>query len=84
MSLLFIEAGNVDISETHTAWKVSVFEVFLVRIFRHSDWILTRKTPNRDTFHEVTDELLEALVLILCNFATTKWETEKEKSVKEI
>ena len=24
---------------THTAWKVSVFRVFLVRIIPHSDWI---------------------------------------------
>ena len=29
------------------AWKVSVFEVILVRIFPHSDWV----TPNRDTFY---------------------------------
>ena len=51
-----------------TAWKVSVFGVFLVRIFPHSDWIRrdvslliyfecrkirTRKTPNADTFHAV-------------------------------
>ena len=30
---------------TNVAWKVSVFVVFLVRIFPHSDWIRTRKTP---------------------------------------
>ena len=24
---------------TNTAWKVSVFQVFFVRIFPHSDWI---------------------------------------------
>ena len=51
------------------AWKVSVFGVFPVRIFSHSDWILgyflslriqskcgkvqTRKTPNPGTFHAV-------------------------------
>ena len=32
-----------------TAWKVSVFEVFLVRIFAHSDWIW-RDTPYLSTF----------------------------------
>ena len=47
-----------------TAWKVSVFGVFLVRIFPHLDWIslrilsecrkiLNRKPPNTDTFHAV-------------------------------
>ena len=36
------------------SWKVSVFRVFLVCIFLHSDWIRTRKTPNTDTFHAVT------------------------------
>ena len=30
---------------TNVAWKVSVFVVFLVRIFPHSYWIRTRKTP---------------------------------------
>ena len=51
-----------------TAWKVSVFGVFLVRIFPHLDWILEivrispysvemrentdQKTLNTDTFHE--------------------------------
>ena len=29
----------------NTAWKVSLFIVFLVRIFTHSGWIRTRKTP---------------------------------------
>ena len=37
-----------------TAKKVYIFGVFLVRIFPHSDWIRTRKTPNTDTFHAVT------------------------------
>ena len=47
-----------------TAWKMSVFGVFLVRIFPHSGWIRrftqsecgkirTRKTPNTDTFYAV-------------------------------
>ena len=35
------------------AWKVSIFRVFLVRIFPHSNQIRTRKTPNTDTFHAV-------------------------------
>ena len=38
-----------------TAWKMSVFGVFLVRIFPHSDWIRTRESPNTDTFHAVID-----------------------------
>ena len=50
----------------NTAWKVSVFWVFLVRIFWHLYWIQTdtpylsecgkirtRKSPNTDTFHAV-------------------------------
>ena len=36
-----------------TAWKVSVFGVFLVRIFPHLDCIWTRKSPNTETFHAV-------------------------------
>ena len=40
-------------SVTITAWKVSVFGVFLVRIFLHSEWVRTRKTPNMDTFYAV-------------------------------
>ena len=60
---------NQSKCENITAWKVSVFGVFLVRIFLHSDWIRrysvslrirsecaktrTRKTPNTDTFHAV-------------------------------
>ena len=35
-------------------WKVSVFGVFMVRFFPHSNWIRTRKNPNTDTFHPVT------------------------------
>ena len=41
-------------TEINTAWKGSVFGVFLVRIFPHLDWIRTRKTSNTDTFHAVT------------------------------
>ena len=37
----------------HTAWKVSVLRVFLVRIFLYSEWIRTRKTPNTEIFHAV-------------------------------
>ena len=39
--LKMISFGKRDFS---TVWKVSVFEVFLVRIFPHSDW-LRRNTP---------------------------------------
>ena len=35
-----------------TAWKVSVFRGFLVRIQSECGKIRTRKTPNTDTFHE--------------------------------
>ena len=35
---------------TLTAWKMSVFGVFLVRVLPHLDWIRTRKTPNMGTF----------------------------------
>ena len=37
----------------NTAWKVSVFGAFLLRIFPHSDWIWTRKTTRTDTFYAV-------------------------------
>ena len=36
-----------------TAWKVSVFGIFLVRISPLSNWIRTRKTRNSDTFYTV-------------------------------
>ena len=39
--------------EKCTAWKVSIFGVFMVRIFPHLEWIRTRKTQNMDTFHTV-------------------------------
>ena len=44
---------SVIVSRTATAWKVSVFVFFLVRIFRHSDWIRIRKTSDADTFYAV-------------------------------
>ena len=37
----------------YTAWKVSVFRIFLVSIFPRLNWIRIRKTPNTDTFHAV-------------------------------
>ena len=37
----------------YTAWKLSIFEVILVRIFPHLDWARTRITPNMDTFYAV-------------------------------
>ena len=39
--------------EAYSAWKMSVFGVFLVRTFSHSDWVRTRKTMNTDTSHAV-------------------------------
>ena len=36
-----------------TAWKVSVFEVFAVRIQPECGKMRTRKTPNTNTFHSV-------------------------------
>ena len=35
--------------------KVSVFEVILVCIFPHWDWICTRTTPNTDTLYAVSE-----------------------------
>ena len=46
---------------TATAWKVSVFGVFLVRIFLHSTEygeIRTRKTQNTDTFPGICIRLI--------------------------
>ena len=51
-----------------TAWKVSVFGDFLVRIFPHSDWIRNRKTPNKDTFYAVVFIHIYLYILILCKF----------------
>ena len=47
---------------TNTAWKVSIFGVFLVRISEHSDWIRTRKTPNTDIFDAVREINLPGLL----------------------
>ena len=53
----------LDISkEIHSPWKVSVFGVFLVHIFPHSDWIW-RDTLNTDTFQAVTN-LMKLLILV--------------------
>ena len=38
-----------------TAWKVSVFGVFMFRIQSECTKIRTRKTPNIDTFYSVND-----------------------------
>ena len=56
------------IRSTYTAWKVSVFGVFLVRFFPHSDWIRTGKILNTDTFHEVLLPGLLWLHVILMEF----------------
>ena len=37
--------------EVHTAWKVLIFRVFLVRIFPHLDWI-QKDTPNLSVFSQ--------------------------------
>ena len=37
--------------EVHTAWKVLIFRVFLVRIFPHLDWI-QKDTPNLSSFSQ--------------------------------
>ena len=42
---------------------MSVFGVFLVRIFPHSDWMRTTITPNTDTFHAVTVISIEKLLI---------------------
>ena len=41
------------IFESITARKVSIFGVFLVRIFFYSEWIRTRKIPNTHNFYAV-------------------------------
>ena len=49
-----LQKTNLDeLVKLYTAWKVSVFRIFLVRIFPHLDWIRTRKTPSTDTFYAV-------------------------------
>ena len=52
-------------SDLSTAWKVSVFGVFLVCILPHSDWIQTKKTSNADTFHAVDPKHILKNILIL-------------------
>ena len=46
--------------------KNVVFGVFMVRIFSHSDWIQTRKTPKRGTFHAVGRTLLKIYNRAFC------------------
>ena len=52
----------------NTAWKVSVFGAFLVRIFPYLGWMQTRKIPNMNTFQAV-----EGLVVFnsVYNFTTS-------------
>ena len=59
------EVHESTLHSPDTAWKVSVFGVFLVRILPHLDWICispysvqmrkirTRRIPNTNTFHTV-------------------------------
>ena len=44
-----------------TTWKVSVFGVFLVRTFPHSDW----KFTNTEIFHAVINAYLQELALFI-------------------
>ena len=46
--------GNWVAKQTRTAWKVSLFGIFLVCIFLYSDWMRTRITADTDTFHAVS------------------------------
>ena len=46
-----------------TAWKVSAFGVFLVRIFSHSD----RIAPNMDIFHPVTGSCNRSILMAHLN-----------------
>ena len=41
------------LAKNFTTWKVSVLEVFLVRIQSECGKIRTRRTPNKDTFYAV-------------------------------
>ena len=50
-----------------TAWKVSVFGVFLVRIQSECGKIQTRKIPNMDTFHPVLIPPLTAFAYLSAN-----------------
>ena len=51
---MFLSSSTfIFISNQYTAWKFSLFGVFLVRIFADLDWIRNRKTPNTDTFYAV-------------------------------
>ena len=46
--------------------KVSIFGVFLVRIFPHSDWIRRNKTPNTDTFHAMLFIKFSLIYINIC------------------
>ena len=57
---------------TSTAWNVSVFGVFLVRIFPHSNWI-QRNTPNMDTFHTVQSSQIWLTLRKFCQNTVFFW-----------
>ena len=73
---------------SYTVWKMSVFGVFLVRIFPHSYWIRidtesiqsecgkirTRKCPNTGTFHAVPYIDITVTQKILAQFKIQKFE----------
>ena len=48
------------LNNTYTAWKVSIFGVFLVRIFLHFNWIRSTKTATMDNLPRIdTDAVSE-------------------------
>ena len=49
--LKFVSCPNNPL--TNTGWKVSVFGVFVVRIFLHLVWLRIWKTQKTNTFHAV-------------------------------
>ena len=57
----YLKSTKRTLGHSNTAWKVSKYWVFLVRIFPHSDWMLNpnvgkygpEKTPYLDTFQPV-------------------------------
>ena len=53
MMFYWVQMRYVSFLLCHTMWKVSVFGVFLVRIFPHSDRI-QRDTPNPSVFSSNT------------------------------
>ena len=56
MRLTMLECTGIETAlscDYATAWKTSVFEVILVHIFPHSDWIRRERERERDTYLSV-------------------------------